>query len=115
MRMTFTKNNLQPIWEDEENRNKISQFTSFELTSTMILRGTRRNENKQTTILAYCGGKIKQKGKKEKPCAYTPLVIGRNPTCPECGFLVCKQTNCDYCSSKSCPGYIKRKNKNLER
>lgn len=94
---------LQIIWSHRE-KFKLNQFKIFQFNGKGLLRGKRSQEDKLTTILAYCGGKIEKKGK----CGFRPLVIGKDEVCPECGHLVCPKDNCGFCST-NCNLYQQRK------
>ncbi|MBC1329518.1 hypothetical protein, partial [Trichormus variabilis] len=97
---------LQILWNNRQ-ASRLDEFKIFKFSGQGLLQGQRAASDKLTTILAYCGGWVDEKGK----CGYRPLVIGREPNCPTCGRLVCHK--CNYCSN-GCSAYTARKsNQNI--
>lgn len=94
---------LSSLWEEGEVI-KIREFKYYSFNYRGILKGKRnRNDERMTTIMAYCGGSIIGKDKKYKgKCLCSPLILGKNKECPICGHLICGI--CDYCNNK-CPRY----------
>ena len=90
---------LQTLWKHREEAN-LTEFRIFKFNGRGLLQGKRHERDFETTILAYCGGLIKGKGK----CGHTPLVIGKHKTCLTCGRLICPHKDCGYCTS-SCSSY----------
>ena len=82
-------------------------YEMFKFKAEGILRGKKYNESHWQTIFAYCGGRIKEKGK----CGYFPLIYGIHKHCKVCGYLICNEDICDYCSS-NCTRFINA-NKNI--
>jgi hypothetical protein len=75
-------------------------FTNFRLAGPGVFQG-RRNAGKWQTIFAYCGGwRTRSNGGRVK-CGRSPLFIGQNASCDECGKLICDCDECRYCS-KNC-------------
>lgn len=105
-------NTLQVLWNKRKVANaELTDFKVFKLTGRGLLRGKRSNDDESwTTILAYCGGKIEGKGK----CGFTPLVIGKDPNCNKCGYLICPQPDCGCCQS-SCERYLSVRKKQTNR
>lgn len=85
---------LATLWKNRDIVN-LAGFKTFRFKGTGLLEGWRSGQDKPVTILAYCGGFVKDKGK----CGFSPLIIGTNKTCT-CGKLICNQ--CGYCS-ETCP------------
>jgi cold shock CspA family protein len=95
---------LQTLWECRHSAN-LTGFNIFKFNHKGLLQGKRsREDNKWTTILAYCGGRVEKKGS----CGYRPLVIGAHENCSICGRLICPKENCQHCSD-NCEGYRQRK------
>jgi cold shock CspA family protein len=87
---------LQSLWEHREQEN-LTEFKIFKFNGRGLLRGKRSEaERMETTILAYCGGKIEKK--KKARCGFTPLVIGKHQTCFTCCRLICPKEDCSHCS-----------------
>jgi hypothetical protein len=82
---------LDILWE-HKNTTRLNEFDYFKFNGLGLLQGRRRGKAGLETIIAYCGGFVKGKGK----CGNSPLIIGKEATCPECGRLICPI--CDYCS-----------------
>lgn len=70
------------------------KFSAFKLTHPSIIKA-RTNSDKWITILAYCGGW--QESPIRVKCGNTPLHLGKNVNCSECGHLVCN--NCGFCAA----------------
>jgi cold shock CspA family protein len=90
---------LQILWGNRRSI-RFQDFECFSFKGLGLLRGTRRCSGDKVTILAYCGGSVQEMG----PCGYSPLVIGRHPTCENtrCRRLVCP--DCGYCDApERCP------------
>jgi hypothetical protein len=107
-------NTLQIVWENRLKAN-LTGFKIFKFHGRGLLSGKySESDSKETTILAYCGGKIEGKGS----CGKSPLILGREKPCLVCGKLICPGTHqnyCGFCSYKDffnkilCQGAIKRK------
>ena len=87
---------LSRLW-DRRKEVHLDQFSYFRFNGLGLLEGKRAGENHWVTIIAYCGGKIKQMGK----CGFSPLIIGVDNVepCKGCGKLICPK--CGYCSDPS--------------
>ena len=83
---------LGTLWENRRAA-KLGSLKSFVLRGEGLLSAIDSNGRK-VTVLAYCGGFIEGKGK----CGNSPLIIGKNKTCPTCHMLVCDK--CGYCSNQ---------------
>ncbi|MDJ0580411.1 hypothetical protein [Crocosphaera sp.] len=101
---------LTSIWN---NRNtgtmKLREFKIFKLSGRGLLQGQRSERDKLTTLLAYCGGIIRNdQGKYQGKCGFTPLVIGKHKTCKNCGRLICSECGycCDNCSNHPKTNYF---------
>ena len=71
----------------------IRRFRVFRLVSFNILQGkSNPNDSLWTTLIAYCGGKIKK-----APCGMNPLVLGESKLCSKCRKLICPDPDCGYC------------------
>ncbi len=79
------------LWENRY-QSRINEFKIFKFKGSGLLEGKTHINDQLTTIIAYCGGYVKTKGK----CGFTPLVLGKHNYCPQCGKLVCP--NCHYCT-----------------
>ncbi len=99
---------LTELWE-HSSRMQLREFASFRFRGLGLLEARRRNDLQWTTILAYCGGMVYEKDdggntvmsdaglpKPKGKCGHSPLVLGKNMTCPKCHKLQCER--CDYCS-----------------
>lgn len=85
---------LTILWQARSNR--LQDYSSFQLVSSGILRGSlKSNPAKKQSLVAYCGGRTSEKA----PCGNVPLVLGKHEHC-SCGMLICNE--CGYCSH-SCP------------
>lgn len=102
-------NTLTTLWSGRAKAN-LDRFSSFRFGGLGILQGREKEQQNWVTIVAYCGGVVygkdesgavlltadgrpqSEKGK----CGHTPLIIGKNSTCPSCGKLVCDK--CGFCS-----------------
>ncbi|BAY49595.1 hypothetical protein SAMD00079811_72240 [Scytonema sp. HK-05] len=91
---------LSILWENRY-QSRINEFKIFKFNGSGLLEGKRNINEQLTTIIAYCGGYIEKKGK----CGFTPLVLGKHDSCPNCGKLRCP--HCDYCT-KHCQHRIQR-------
>ncbi|NET27492.1 hypothetical protein [Okeania sp. SIO1I7] len=94
---------LQTLWKHRE-KTRLTEFKIFKFRHEGILQGKKASNESWKTIIAYCGGNIKGKGK----CGYSPLIFGSQQNCPTCGHLICRQPDCQYCK-QSCPSYQERK------
>jgi hypothetical protein len=92
---------LQTLWDNRE-KAKLTEFKSFKFSGRGVLQGKRSESDHLTTILAYCGGTIRDQGKYKGKCGFRPLVIAQHRNCPNCGRLVCPK--CDYCSDRCFKG-----------
>ena len=78
---------LSTLWTAENGL--IRQFRQFKLRSLNILWGkSNRNENRWTTLIAYCG-----------ECGKNPLVLGESKIC-EHRSLICPEPDCGFCCDK---------------
>lgn len=94
---------LETLWNNRLQAN-LTRFRIFKFSGQGLLEGKiSTSHHSYTTILAYCGGWVEQKGK----CGFVPLVIGREKNCPTCGKLICPKDDCGYCSS-NCEAYQQR-------
>jgi hypothetical protein len=102
-------NTLTTLWSGRNEAN-LDRFSSFRFGGLGILQGRKKEQQNWVTIVAYCGGVVyikddfgavmldaegrpqSEKGK----CGHTPLIIGKNSTCPSCGKLVCDK--CGFCT-----------------
>jgi hypothetical protein len=75
----------------------VEHFDKFKLLSLNILIARSPSNDKWYTLLAYCGGFIKEKGK----CGFAPLVFGNHKTCEKCLKLICPE--CNFCSAQCNP------------
>ncbi len=88
---------LSLLWEHTSNNQiLISQFRIFKFDAKGLLRGKTNINDNLKTIIAYCGGYIKEKGY----CGFSPLIFGQQSTCPKCGYLICSNKKCGYCKCK---------------
>ena len=79
------------LWAAESE--SIRKFREFRLVSFNILQGkSNPNDRLWTTLIAYCGGKIKK-----APCGMNPLVLGESKLCGKCRKLICPDPACGYC------------------
>ncbi|AFZ44656.1 hypothetical protein PCC7418_2509 [Halothece sp. PCC 7418] len=93
-------NILETVWNN--CRDELLSFSYFKFDSRGLLRGKERGTGIYKTILAYCGGWLKDDRKGiNVPCGNEPLYIGHQKTCPRCQKLICEK--CGYCQ-KGCPG-----------
>ena len=92
---------LQTLWDNRE-KAKLTEFKSFKFSGRGVLQGKRSESDHLTTILAYCGGTIRDQGKYKGKCGFRPLVIAQHQNCPNCGRLICPK--CDYCSDRCFKG-----------
>lgn len=84
---------LDQVWTHRETHKlNVSSMRYFELRSLGILRGRNSSLENWKTIFTWCGGRPTDKG----PCGNFPLVMGRHPNCPTCGYLICER--CNFCS-----------------
>ena len=83
---------LNTLWGSRHSTNLVS-LRSFVFRGEGLLRGIDR-QGRKVTVLAYCGGFIKGKGK----CGHSPLVIGQQETCRNCQMLICDK--CGHCSER---------------
>ena len=81
---------------DERCVQFIVSFTSYKLAGAGVFRG-HRHDGPWQTIFAYCGGWGKQSSGKPVKCGNSPLFMGRNETCWECGKLICDK--CGFCET----------------
>lgn len=91
---------LNDLWE---NRSSIAltEFGSYKFHALGILQGLSKADQRWITIVAYCGGRVKEKGK----CGKSPLILGREQACGKCGKLICPK--CGFCSM-NCSQYMAR-------
>jgi hypothetical protein len=94
---------LTKLWKHKERVN-LANFKAFKFTGQGLLKGECPKTNRWTSILAYCGGKVPNKG----ICGYDRLIIGLDETCSSCGYLVCPKTDC-RCCSHNCSAYQERR------
>ena len=81
---------LRTLWTAESE--SIRKFCEFRLVSFNILQGkSNPNDRLWTTLIAYCGGKIKK-----APCGMNPLVLGESELCGR-RKLICPDPDCGYC------------------
>ena len=81
---------LRILWTAESE--SIRKFCEFRLVSFNILQGkSNPNDRLWTTLIAYCGGKIKK-----APCGMNPLVLGESELCGR-RKLICPDPDCGYC------------------
>ncbi len=92
---------LTTLWQ-ENDQLSLKNIRSFQFLGLGLLRGRAAEDDNWTTLLAYCGGRTKQKVK----CGKRPLIYGREQTCPTCKRLICSQ--CGFCQ-QGCPEYSKRR------
>ncbi len=83
---------------------KVKRYREFKFSGLGLLSGRQNNSEKWSTIIAYCGGSIKNEGRK---CGFSPLVVEKHKTCPKCKHLICP--DCDYCSY-NCSEILVREN-----
>jgi hypothetical protein len=84
----------------------ISKFKQFRLIKFNILQGKRSINEGWKTLLAYCGGRLKDNSR----CDKNPLVLGEASLCKKCGRLICPE--CNYCLD-NCEEYkLRQKNIN---
>ncbi len=84
---------LSTLWTADNGL--IRKFRVFKLISFNILRGKySRDENLWTTLIAYCGGRLRD----GSACGKNPLVLGDSELCKECGKLICP--DCHFCCKK---------------
>jgi cold shock CspA family protein len=105
-------NTLTTLWGGRAEAN-LDRFFNFRFGGLGILQGREKEQRNWVTIVAYCGGIVYQadqsgavlinadgRPQSEKgKCGNTPLIVGKNRTCPSCGKLVCDK--CEFCS-KAC-------------
>ena len=85
-------NVLSFLWTAENGL--IRRFRVFKLKSFNILQGkSNPNENSWTTLIAYCGGRLKN----GSSCGKNPLVLGESELC-ERHKLICPY--CGFCCEK---------------
>ncbi len=97
------------VWQNRTVA-RLEHVSSFRFVGLGLLQGRERDRSGWRTILAYCGGMAYDRdesgevkvGVNRKPvkvygkCGNTPLVVGRDANCQECGKLVCGE--CGFCS-----------------
>ena len=84
---------LSTLWTADNGL--IRKFRVFKLISFNILQGkSSRDENLWTTLIAYCGGRLRD----GSACGKNPLVLGDSELCKECGKLICP--DCHFCCKK---------------
>jgi len=69
---------LEPLWA---SRSQIQKYKRYRLVGPQWLQGTtiEADQGEQwDTLVAWCQG-----------CGFFPLVYGKNPTCQQCGRLIC--------------------------
>jgi hypothetical protein len=76
---------------------RAASFTSFKLAGPSIFQARRDSGNWQT-LFAYCGGWRRLRNGGVVKCGQSPLFLGQNDPCDECGRLVCHQ--CGYCTER---------------
>ena len=83
---------LEKVWN---YKLKLSDhyFNEIRFQGLGLLQAKNIHTGKFETLIAYCGGFVKETGK----CGNTPLIIGREKTCNFCGKLICPK--CNYCSN----------------
>jgi hypothetical protein len=91
---------LSDLWKNR-HQSRISEFKIFKFNGRGLLQGKRDSSEQLTTIIAYCGGFVEKKGK----CGFTPLVLGKQNHCLNCGKLICRK--CNYCS-ENCQQRLER-------
>ena len=99
---------LATLWNARKEVN-LNGFNIFKFSGRGLLQGKREGETSYTKLLAYCGGKIKE----DEKCRYSPLIIKKGNTCPECHYLICPK--CGYCrvdrkGNSDCSEYKRRTN-----
>lgn len=82
---------LETVWNYKDRGEKLD-FEVFRFQGLGLLKGKKYNSDRFETIIAYCGGFIKGKGK----CGNSPLIIGIHKVCKICGKLICNE--CNFCS-----------------
>ena|SRR4028119_697521 len=80
------------LW-DNRYQSRITEFKIFEFDGRGLLQGKRDSSEQLTTIIAYCGGYVENKGS----CGFTPLILGKHDYCPGCGKLICPK--CAHCKN----------------
>ncbi|PZV27286.1 MAG: hypothetical protein DCF12_05235 [Snowella sp.] len=98
---------LATLWNARKEVN-LNGFNIFKFSGRGLLEGKRKGETSYIKLLAYCGGKIKE----DEKCRYSPLIIKKGNTCPECHYLICPK--CGYCrvddyGNSNCSEYKRRK------
>ncbi len=96
---------LEILW-NSDYKDRLKEYHSFRFHGLGVLRGKPNSSDKYETILAYCGGYIRDYGK----CGHSPLIIGHNDICPLCRKLICNK--CSWCSGTRqhpCRSYEERK------
>jgi len=98
---------LATLWNARKEVN-LNGFNIFKFSGRGLLEGKRKGETSYIKLLAYCGGKIKE----DEKCRYSPLIIKKGNTCPECHYLICSK--CGYCrvddyGNSNCSEYKRRK------
>ncbi len=98
-------NSLISIWNHRNTGTlKLREFKIFKLSGRGLLQGQRFEGDQLTTLLAYCGGEIRNEdGKYQGKCGFTPLVLGRHHTCQDCGRLICSKCSCCH---KDCINFL---------
>ena len=81
---------LDDLWS--ANHDLIRLYKYFRLSGFHIFQGKRLPDERWETLIAYCGGWIKEKGK----CGNYPLVLGKSVHCEKCKKLICPI--CGFCS-----------------
>jgi hypothetical protein len=87
---------LNILWANNKKLD-YSLFTGFKLTGKGLLQG-RHSNGFTYTLLAYCGGRTNA----NVACGKTPLIYGREKTCICCGYLICSEKDCRFCSKHCC-------------
>ena len=100
---------LATLWQGR-NEAKLAQLSNFRFGGLGVLQGRESHEATWTTLVAYCGGTVygtDERGEVQvtdagEPlfvkgkCGQSPLIFGRDHSCPTCWKLVCAR--CGFCS-----------------
>ncbi len=101
---------LEILWANRSDA-RLEHMSNFRFVGLGLLQGRERGHSGWKTILAYCGGTVYglddesgevMLGLDGKPskvngkCGNTPLVVGREKNCQDCGKLICGE--CRFCS-----------------
>lgn len=100
---------LQMLWE-HKRENNFEEFKIFKFNARGWLQGKTSSSGSYKTLIAYCGGKVIEKGY-FKSCGFAPLVLGSNEICLDCNHLICPK--CRHCS-QGCSSGSRRKLEGLK-